>query len=108
MVRQTYVGLGLLTVEVSRQHSNIRHSVGLLWTSDLPVTKTLRENTKHTQQVDIHASRGIRPTIPASERPQIHALDCTASEIDRDYIPSWITKAVFEFVYNKARVLYVW
>jgi hypothetical protein len=30
------MGLGLLIVEVSRLHSDIPHSVGLLWQSDQP------------------------------------------------------------------------
>ena len=34
------VGLGLLIVEVSRSHSNIAHSVGLLRASDRPVAET--------------------------------------------------------------------
>jgi len=36
MAGQPPVGLGLLIVEVSRSHSDTPHSVGLLWTSDLP------------------------------------------------------------------------
>jgi hypothetical protein len=34
------VSLGLLTVEVSRTHSDTPHSVGLLWTNDQPVAET--------------------------------------------------------------------
>ena len=34
------VGLGLLTVQVSRSHSGIPQSVGLPWTRDWPDTET--------------------------------------------------------------------
>ena len=34
------VGLALVTVEVPPTHSDTPHSVGLLWTSDLPVAET--------------------------------------------------------------------
>jgi len=34
MVQQPLVGLGLLTVNAVRSHSDTPHSVGLLWTSD--------------------------------------------------------------------------
>jgi hypothetical protein len=34
------VGLGILTVEVLQSHSDTSCSVGFLWTSDRPITKT--------------------------------------------------------------------
>jgi len=34
------VGQSFLTVEASQSHSDTPHSVGLLWTSDQPVTET--------------------------------------------------------------------
>jgi hypothetical protein len=37
---QPLVGQGLLIVEASRSHSDTPHSLGLLWTSDLPVAHT--------------------------------------------------------------------
>jgi hypothetical protein len=49
------------------------HSVGLLWTSDQPDTETSTwQRTTLT---------GFGPAIPASERPQTHALDRAASGI---------------------------
>ena len=51
------------------------HSVGLLWTCYQP------ENTQHSQETDIHVPAGFEPTIPASEQPQTHALDRTATGI---------------------------
>jgi len=46
------------------------YSVGLLWTFDWLITET--STWQHT---DIHALAGFEPAIPASERPQSHALD---------------------------------
>jgi hypothetical protein len=37
--------------------------------------------TRHSQETDIHAPAVFEPTIPASERPQTHALDRTATGI---------------------------
>jgi len=39
VARQTYSGLGRLTIEVSRSHSDTPYWVGLLWTSDRSVTE---------------------------------------------------------------------
>ena len=47
------VGQGLLIHEVSRPHSHTPHLVGLLWTSDQPITEI--STWQHTQQTDIHA-----------------------------------------------------
>jgi hypothetical protein len=72
------MGQGFLIVEASRSHSvthTITHSVGLLWTSDQPVAQTSTWQHPNSQQRDIHASARLEPTIPASERPQIHAID---------------------------------
>ena len=40
MARQPLAGQGLLTVEASRSHSDVPHSVGILWTSDQPDAET--------------------------------------------------------------------
>jgi len=40
---------------------------------------SLPDNTQHSQETDIHAPVGFEPTIPASERPQTHALDRAAT-----------------------------
>jgi len=60
----------------SRLHSlDTPHSVGFLWTSDQPDTET--STWQHTAlTTDRHpCPRGDSNTIPASEQPQIHALD---------------------------------
>jgi len=40
MVGHLLVDQGLLTLEVSRSHSDTPHLVGLLWTSDQPDAET--------------------------------------------------------------------
>ena len=47
--------------------------LGLLWTTDRPITETSTHST-HTGQKSMHPE-GFYPAIPASERPQTHALD---------------------------------
>jgi hypothetical protein len=78
MVQQPIVGQGLLIIEASRSHSDTPHSVGLLWTSDQPRRRDLyltAHNTHKRQTSKLPV--GFEPTIPASERPQTHALDRT-------------------------------
>ena len=61
-------------------HNDATQSVGLLWTSDQLVAETLPDNTKHSQQTDIHAPRwdsnpqsrqasGRRPTSKTARPP---------------------------------------
>jgi len=73
-VQQATVGHGHLIIEESRSHSDTQHSVGLLWTSDLP------DNTQHSQQTDIQAPGGIQSQIPAIERSKTYASDRAATE----------------------------
>ena len=66
------VGQGLLIVEASRSHSDTPHSVGRLWTGDQPDPETA--HNIHKRQTSMPPVE-FEPTIPASERPQIHGLD---------------------------------
>jgi len=45
-----------------------------------PTLRPLTDNQQHSQETDIHDLDG-EPGIPASKRPQTHALDHTAAEI---------------------------
>ena len=75
-------GQGFPITEASRSRSDTPHSVGLLRTSDLPVTKisTWQHTTRTRKRYP--CSGGIRtPPVTASERPQTHALDCAATVI---------------------------
>jgi hypothetical protein len=75
------VGQGLLFIEDSISYSDTPHSVVLLWTSDQPSAET------STLQHNIHSRLssmpllGFEPTIPASQWPQTHTLDCAATRI---------------------------
>ena len=66
--------------EASRSHSDTPRSVGLLWTSDKPDVEILYLTTHdtHKRQTSMPLA-GFEPAIPASEWPQIHALDRAAT-----------------------------
>jgi hypothetical protein len=53
------LGRGLLIIEALRSHSHTLHSVVLLWTGDRPSHRLPPDNTKHSQETDIHAPGGI-------------------------------------------------
>ena len=58
----------------SRSHLlDIPHSLQLVWKSDQLDTDTATENTQYSQETAMPPAR-FEPTIPASERPQTHAL----------------------------------
>jgi hypothetical protein len=84
MAQQPLVGQGLLIVDASRSHSDIPHSVGLLWTSDQPDTETStwQHTTFNKRQTSV-PSAGIESKIPGIERPQTYALDRAATGIGR-------------------------
>ena len=84
--QQPLAAEALLTIEASRSHSDITHSVGLLWTSDQPdkQTSTWPHNT-HKRQTSM-STAVFEPTIPnkwAAEDPRstIPALDREATAI---------------------------
>ena len=60
----------LLQYGILRSHSGMSHSVWLLWTSDGPSQGPLPDNTKQSQETDIHAN-----AVTVSERQQTHALN---------------------------------
>jgi tRNA(Leu) C34 or U34 (ribose-2'-O)-methylase TrmL len=51
------------------------HSTQHSQQTDLYLTTHNTHNTQHSQQTDIHAPAAFEPAIPASERPQILALN---------------------------------
>ena len=57
-------------------------SVGLLWTRDRPQASDfyLTKHNAHNRETSMLPA-GFETTIPASERPQTQALDCTANGI---------------------------
>jgi hypothetical protein len=73
-VAQPWVGQGLLISEASRSHSET-HSVVLLRTSD----QSHGGPQQHTTQATSMPPAGFESTIPASDGPQTHALERTAT-----------------------------
>ena len=67
MAQQPIVSQGLLIIEASWSHSETRHSLGILWTSDQPDADTLFDNTYHFKKRTSMPSAGFEPAIPANE-----------------------------------------
>jgi len=80
MVQQLLIGHDLLIVEASQLHSNIPHSLGLLWTSDQPDAET--SAWQNTHKKDMHSSpTRFEPAVPTGKGLQAHALDLAATVI---------------------------
>jgi len=73
------LGPSILFVESSLSHSDVPHSVGLLWTSDQSDAKNSTCNTQLSQETDFHDSGGIRTPIAAIELSQTQTLDRAAT-----------------------------
>jgi len=82
MTQQPPVGQGLLVIDASLSHPDTSHSVGLLWTSDHPDAETSICTTYniHKRQISMPPVE-FETVIPASERPQTHALNHAATGI---------------------------
>ena len=96
MEQQPLVGQSLLIIEDSWSHSDTPHSVGLLWTSDQPDAEicTWQHITLTTyRHLCLWWDSNPQSTIPASERPQFHALDRAATGIGQvKWLSSLITQ----------------
>jgi len=79
MARQTLVGQGLLIKEASQSYADAPYPARLLWTSDQPEAEssTLQYTTMTRDKTSVFPV-GFKPVIPASERPQTHALERVA------------------------------
>jgi hypothetical protein len=64
---------------VSWSHT-IRHTVGLLWTSDQPFAETSTYTRQHNRQTSMPPA-WFEPATQATKRPQIYALDRAATGI---------------------------
>jgi len=82
MAQQPLVGQGLLITEASRSQSDTSQSIRLLWTSDRPDAETCTFTTQktHKRQTPMTPA-GFEPAIPASDRPQNHALERATTAI---------------------------
>jgi hypothetical protein len=80
--QQPPVGQSLIIFKASWSHSGTPHSIGLFWTSDhLDADICTRKHTS-TRDISVPPAR-LEPAIPASERPQTHALDRAATGIGK-------------------------
>jgi hypothetical protein len=81
MTQQILVGQKHFSFETSRSHSHTSHSVvssGLVISlTQIPVP----DNTQQSHEKNLDAPGGFEPTIPTSERSQIHALVGAAAVI---------------------------
>jgi hypothetical protein len=85
---QPLVGQNLLIIQTSRSHSFRQTTLGRtrldLWSArrrDLYLTT----HNIHKRQISM-PPKGFEPAIPASKRPQTHALDCAATGIGYSWI----------------------
>ena len=82
MARQPPVGQGLLIIEDSWLHSDMSHSAHFFWTSVRLDAKTSTwQQITHMKQTCMPPPAGFEPVIPASDRPQTHALDRASTGI---------------------------
>jgi hypothetical protein len=91
----------------------VRHTVGLLWTSDQPVAEASTYTGQHKRQTSMSRA-GFEPAIPATKRPQTYALDRAVTGIGLfNYILSqtsrlgtraWFEPAIREFENSKVTV----
>jgi hypothetical protein len=83
MAQQPLVGQGLLIVETSRSHSVGHTTLGRTPLGEGSARRRdlyLTTHNTHKKQTSMSPA-GFEPTIPASERPQTHALDRAATGI---------------------------
>jgi len=80
MALQPLVGQGFLIIEAARSHPDAPHSVGLHWRHDEPDAETPTwQDTTLTRDRYPCPLAGFERAIPATERPQSHALDLAAT-----------------------------
>ena len=77
-----------LLYEVPRSHSDMPHSVGLLWMSDW----TLTDKIQHSQETDIYAPSWIRPRH-AIKREGIDPCLRQRGHWDRNMTSHWTTQS---------------
>jgi hypothetical protein len=84
MVRQPYMGLGLLVSSRFHGHTHFRHTtVGRTPLDEGPTRRRdlyLTTHNTHNRQTSMPPAE-FEPTILVSERPKTHALDGTATGI---------------------------
>jgi hypothetical protein len=81
MAQQTELGQGIPIIVGSRSHSDTRHWVGLLWTSDQPdAENSIRQHTTLTRDRHPFPQRDSKPQ-PQQAWPQTETVDRTVTAI---------------------------
>jgi hypothetical protein len=81
-VQQPLVGQDPLSIEASGSHIHTPHSIWPLRTGDQPEAETSTwQHTTLKKDRHLFPPAGFKTTIPATERPQTHALDRVATGI---------------------------
>jgi hypothetical protein len=73
------MGQGLFIIEASLSYSDTPQLVELLWRGISPSQRTLPTTHNTYNRKPSMSLGGFKPTIPASQRPQNHALDRVAT-----------------------------
>ena len=100
MAQQPLVGQGLLSIEASRSHFFRHITLGrtsLDESSARRIDLYLTTHNTHKRQTSMPPA-GFEPTIPASERPQTHALDRTATGIGFN--------TIYNYIYYVRQIIY--
>jgi hypothetical protein len=94
MTQQPIAGQYLLTLDTTRSHSDTPHSdtphsdtphsLGLFWTSDLPVAKTSTFQHAYSKETDINSLGGVR-TRNLSKRTDADPCLRPTGHWDRSY-----------------------
>jgi hypothetical protein len=86
MSQQPLVGQVFLIIEATRSHTFQRTTLGRTLLEEWSDRRRyLLDNTQKSQQTDMFPT-GFEPAVPASERPQIHALDSAATAVALKYV----------------------
>jgi len=90
MAQEILVGHGFLIIRASRSHSDTLHTERILRTNDQPDTETSawQHTTLTTDRQTDMPPVELGPAVPATERPQTHALDRAATGISYE-IKAW-------------------
>jgi len=87
MAQRSVVGQGFLVIETPRSHSDVPHSIGLLWTSyQTDVENSTWQHTTITRHKHPPPpSGGIRTRNPSKRTAQTHAVDRVATGIGKEW-----------------------
>jgi len=99
MAQEPLVGQAPLIIDDSRSHSITYTTLGRISLDEWSARRRGLYLTKQqSQETEIPAPRGSEPAIPASERPQTHALDRPATG-STNYVCVCVCVCVYIYIY---------